>query len=358
MSYVYASVPAEFNSSVVSCDCLAHVYGNAADRPERERHYTSDMSDAEWAVVRPLLPTPAWLEGRGGQPEGYCHRQMLDAVHYLVAGGISWRSMPVDFPAWDRVYAFFRRWLHTGLITEFHDRLRGRVREREGRDAEPTAGIIDAQSVKGVATVPAASRGYDGGKQINGRKRHIITDCPGLLLVVAVTAANVGDREAAVPLLTRLRNLHRDICLIWADGGYTGQLVDWCRQKLAFDLEVVKSHRRHGGVRGAAETLGSGAHTELVDALEASGQGLRDADRDQRGDDPVLDDHADEPTAGEAASRRPALNAPDVSWSNHPRSPRRLAFDRTPSTFAATASSMPSAAAMSLARIGSRSDRS
>jgi transposase len=237
---VYASVPAEFNSSVVSCDCLAHVYGNAADHPERERHYTSDMSDAEWAVVRPLLPTPAWLEGRGGQPEGYCHRQMLDAVRYLVAGGISWRSMPVDFPAWDRVYAFFRRWLHTGLITEFHDRLRGRVREREGRDAEPTAGIIDAQSVKGAATVPAASRGYDGGKQINGRKRHIITDCLGLLLVVAVTAANVGDREAAVPLLTRLRNLHRDICLIWADGGYTGQLVDWCCQKLAFDLEVVK----------------------------------------------------------------------------------------------------------------------
>jgi transposase len=216
------------------------VYGNAADHPERERCYSSDMSDAEWAVVRPLLPTPAWLEGRGGQPEAYCHRQMLDAVRYLVAGGISWRSMPVDFPQWDRVYAFFRRWLHTGLITEFHDRLRGRVRMREGREAEPTAAIIDAQSVKAAASVPAASRGFDGGKLINGRKRHIITDCLGLLLVVAVTAANVGDREAAVPLLLRLRNLHRDICLVWADGGYTGQLVDWCRQKLTFALEVVK----------------------------------------------------------------------------------------------------------------------
>ncbi|MEU9444352.1 transposase [Streptomyces sp. NPDC048304] len=95
------------------------------------------MTDAEWAAIRPLLPVPAWLQGRGGQPEGYCHRQLLDAIRYLVAGGISWRAMPVDFPDWGRVYAFFRRWREHGLITEFHDRLRGKVREREGREAEP-----------------------------------------------------------------------------------------------------------------------------------------------------------------------------------------------------------------------------
>ncbi|WP_328550886.1 transposase [Streptomyces sp. NBC_00366] len=100
------------------------------------------MTDREWAEVRPLLPVPAWLQGRGGQPEGYCHRQMLDAIRYLVAGGISWRAMPADFPAWGRVYAFFRRWREHGLIAEFHDRLRGKVREREGREAEPTAGIM------------------------------------------------------------------------------------------------------------------------------------------------------------------------------------------------------------------------
>ncbi|WP_405680987.1 transposase [Streptomyces sp. NBC_00868] len=127
------------------------------------------MTDAEWAQVKPLLPVPAWLEGRGGQPEGYCHRQMLDAIRYLVAGGISWRAMPADFPVWDRVYAFFRRWRQAGLIAEFHDRLRGMVREREGRETEPTAGIIDAQSVRAAASVPAASRGYDGGKKVPGR---------------------------------------------------------------------------------------------------------------------------------------------------------------------------------------------
>ncbi|MET8209567.1 IS5 family transposase [Streptomyces sp. NPDC005373] len=198
------------------------------------------MTDAEWAAIRPLLPTPVWLEGRGGQPEGYCHRQMLDAIRYLVAGGISWRAIPADFPDWGRVYAFFRRWREHGLVAEFHDRLRGRVREREGREAEPTAGIIDAQSVKAAANVPAASRGFDGGKLINGRKRHIVTDCLGLLMVVAVTAANVGDREAAVGLLTRLRALHRDICLVWADGGYTGSLIDWARQRLALALQIVK----------------------------------------------------------------------------------------------------------------------
>ncbi|WP_260848532.1 transposase [Streptomyces sp. SLBN-118] len=127
---------------------------------------------------------------------------MLDAIRYLVAGGISWRAMPADFPDWGRVYGFFRRWREHGLITEFHDRLRGRVRECEGREAEPTAGVIDAQSVRAAATVPAASRGYDGGKKVPGRKRHIVTDCLGLLLIVAVTAANIGDRDAAAGLLT------------------------------------------------------------------------------------------------------------------------------------------------------------
>ncbi|MGW0937811.1 IS5 family transposase [Streptomyces sp. NPDC002666] len=198
------------------------------------------MTDAEWAAVRPLLPVLAWLEGKGGQPEGYCHRQMLDAIRYLVAGGIFWRAMPADFPAWGRVYAFFRRWREHGLITEFHDRLRGQVRVREGRDAEPSAGIIDAQSVRAAAAVPASSSGYDGGKKVPGRKRHIVTDTLGLLLAVAVTAANVGDRDAAVPLLQHLRSLHREITLVWANGGYTGGLVPWCRQKLGLVLQVVK----------------------------------------------------------------------------------------------------------------------
>ncbi|MFJ1758658.1 IS5 family transposase [Kitasatospora sp. NPDC088134] len=198
------------------------------------------MSDAEWVVVRDAMPVPGWLEGRGGQPEGYCHRQMVDAVRYLVAGGITWRAMPADFPAWDRVYAFFRRWRNNGLVAEFHDRLRDRVREAADRDPEPTAGIIDAQSVKAATSVPAATRGFDGGKKVNGRKRHIVVDTLGLLLVVVVTAASVTDREAGRTLLERLRERHWRITLVWADGGYTGRLVDLARDVLRIALSVVK----------------------------------------------------------------------------------------------------------------------
>ncbi|MCX4870943.1 IS5 family transposase (plasmid) [Streptomyces sp. NBC_00257] len=198
------------------------------------------MSDAEWAIVRDAMPVPGWLEGRGGQPEGYCQRQMLDAVRYVVAGGITWRAMPADFPAWDRVYAFFRRWRDKGLVTEFHDRLRGRVREAAGRDPEPTAGIIDAQSVKAAASVRAATRGFDGGKKVNGRKRHIVVDTLGLLLTVMVTAASVTDRDAGQTLLARLRERHWRIALVWADGGYTGRLIDFARDVLRIVLSVIK----------------------------------------------------------------------------------------------------------------------
>ncbi|MFD0267832.1 IS5 family transposase [Streptomyces sp. NPDC127106] len=271
-------------------------------------------------------------------------------MRYLVAGGISWRAMPADFPAWARVYAFFRRWREHGLIAEFHDRLRGTLREREGREAEPTAGIIDAQSVRAAATVPAVSRGYDGGKKVPGRKRHTVTDTLGLLLAVAVTAANIGDRDAAADLLIRLRRLHRDITLVWADRGYTGSLVGWCRDKLALTLEIVKRIDDMAGFmvlprRWVAERT----FAWLMNSRRLARD--RNPARHQRGDDPVVDGHADEPASATATVRRPALNAPDTSRRSHPRSARRPAFDRSPSTFAGVAS-RPSSTAISLARSG------
>ncbi|AYV25154.1 Transposase DDE domain protein [Streptomyces sp. ADI95-16] len=150
--------------------------------------------------------------------------------------------MPADFPAWDRVYAFFRRWRDKGLVAESHHRLRDRLREASGRDPEPTAGIIDAQSAKGVASVPVASRGFDGGKKVKGRKRHIVVDTLGLLLAVMVTAASVTDRGAGWTLPERLRlRLRRwRISLVRADGGYTGRLVDLARDVLRIALTVVR----------------------------------------------------------------------------------------------------------------------
>ncbi|MGJ5878212.1 transposase [Streptomyces griseiscabiei] len=111
-----------------------------------------------------MVSGAGWLQGRGGRLEGYTHRQLLDAIRYLIAGGISWRAMPADFPASGRVDAFFRRWREHGLIAEFHDRLRGKVREREGCEAEPTAGIIDAQSVRA-----GPGRGVDHGARLGVR---------------------------------------------------------------------------------------------------------------------------------------------------------------------------------------------
>jgi transposase len=237
---LYVLAPVEFNSAAPTCDCVAHRFGNAPDHPERVRRYPLDMTDAEWAVVRPLLPVPAWLRGRGGQPEAYCHRAMLDAIRYLVDNGIKWRAMPGDFPPWDRVYAFFRRWRDQVLVREFHDRLRDRVRQKAGRDAQPTAGVIDSQSVKADAVVGADSRGFDGGKLVNGRKRHVVVDTLGLLLGVVVTAANTGDRTAAQVLLRHVADNHHLLALIWADGGYTGSLVEYCLAALALVLAIVK----------------------------------------------------------------------------------------------------------------------
>ncbi|MFE2686181.1 IS5 family transposase [Streptomyces mirabilis] len=235
-------VPMAGESSVVTweCDCLAHRFGNAADNGTRQPRYPTDMTDGEWAVVRPLLPVPGWMRGRGGRPEGYCHRAMLDAIRYLVDNGIKWRAMPGDFPPWDRIYAFFRRWRDHGLVKEFHDRLRGQVREELGRDAEPTAAVIDSQSVKADAVVGADSRGFDGGKLINGRKRHVVVDTLGLLLGVMVTAADTGDRIAAQVLLGQVADVHHRLELVWADGGYTGSLVEHCLATLALVLAIVK----------------------------------------------------------------------------------------------------------------------
>ncbi|MEV7394087.1 IS5 family transposase [Streptomyces sp. NPDC091215] len=235
-------VPMAGQSSAVTweCDCLAHRFGNAADNGTRQPRYPTDMTDAEWAAVLPLLPVPGWMRGRGGRPEGYCHRAMLDAIRYLVDNGIKWRAMPADFPPWDRIYAFFRRWRDNLLVREFHDRLRGRVREELGRDAEPTAAVIDSQSVKADAVVGADSRGFDGGKLVNGRKRHAVVDTLGLLLGVMVTAADVGDRAAAQVLLQQVTDAHHRLALVWADGGYTGSLVERCLATLALVLAIVK----------------------------------------------------------------------------------------------------------------------
>jgi transposase len=136
----------------------------------RPRRYPSDTTDAQWALIDPLLPDPAWLAGRGGRPEAHCRRQIVDAIFYLVDNGIKWRALPVDLPPWSTVYKFFAAWEADGITQLLLDILRERVRLAEGRAATPTAAIIDSQTVKASENVWRSSRGYDAGKKINGRK--------------------------------------------------------------------------------------------------------------------------------------------------------------------------------------------
>jgi transposase len=229
------------------CDCFVHLYG-AIPGGHRAPRYDSDMTDAEWAVIRVAMPMPAWLEGKGGRPEAHCHRGMLDAVRYLVDNGVKWRNLPADYPCWRAVYDFFRRWRRHGYIRELHQRLRRTERERQRRLPEPSAGIIDSQSVDGSETCPAASRGYDGGKMRDGRKRHILTDTGGLLLEVTVTAANVHDSKAAPKLLEAfMAEPGRLLELVWVDCAYQGQELADAFTAHGVTVEVVK---RTDGAKG------------------------------------------------------------------------------------------------------------
>jgi transposase len=198
------------------------------------------MTDAQWELIEPLLPPPGNTAGRGGRPEKHDRRRVLDAIFHLVRGGIAWAALPAEFPPAKTVYGLFRRWVRAGAWARLHDALRDRARMAAGRSPQPTAAIIDSASVRGADTVPARSRGYDAGKRVNGRKRHIAVDTAGLLLAVVVTIAGIQDRDGGHRLLAALRAEFSTIALIWADAGYAGRLVAWAQTVLAFTVTIVK----------------------------------------------------------------------------------------------------------------------
>ena len=166
-------------------------------------------------------------------------RVVVDAIRYLVRYGVG-GALPADFPPWQAVYAFFERWAARGLPQRVVDRLRGRLGCGSGARRTPTAAVIDSQSVKAADTVGAATSGFDGGKKIKGRKRHVAVDSNGWLLAVLVTAANVQDRDAGHRLVALLRERFSTITLVWADGGYAGRLVAWAATVLALTVTIVK----------------------------------------------------------------------------------------------------------------------
>ncbi len=235
--YLLPPVPASPQAvPTVPCRCCPGVTG----RSTRGRAYPSDMTDAEWAVIEPLLPAPGWMTGQGGCPGSYCRRDIVDGIRYLVHNGCVWRALPADLPHWRTVWGYVHDWHESGATARMHDQLREQVRVLAGRRRQPTAAIIDSQSVKAADTVGKDSRGYDAAKKTEGRKRHLAVDVMGLILAVVVTAASVQDRDGARPLLWKLAAASRTVTLIWADGGYAGKLVTWAASTLHRTVQIVK----------------------------------------------------------------------------------------------------------------------
>lgn len=199
----------------------------------------TDLTDAEWALVADLF------ERRGGRgtPPKHARKHMVDACCYVVRTGCAWRLLPKSFPPWRGVYKAFSRWAAAGTFEIMHDRLRQQWRDRVGRNPEPTAAIIDAQSTR--STAQGGVSGFDAGKKVKGRKRHLVVDTLGLLLAVTVTAASVQDRDAAAAVVAQACAKAPGLKKLYADAAYGGK----CAQALEHTHDISVEIVRHPGNR-------------------------------------------------------------------------------------------------------------
>ena len=207
--------------------------------------YPSDLTDQEWKLIEPLIPKPK----PGGRPIKHARRTILNAIFYLNRSGCQWNMLPKDFPPKSTVFEYFSAWRRSGLWEKLNDHLRVKVRVAEGRKPSPTAAILDSQSVKG-AEQSGDTVGYDAGKKIGGRKRHLLVDTLGMVRGLSVTSAAVQDRDGAAALLSSLYLLYGRLQIIWADGGYAGALVAWVKGLRPFGRLHLDIVRRSDDAKG------------------------------------------------------------------------------------------------------------
>jgi putative transposase len=211
-------------------------YGyTTAHRRESNLPYSTDVTDAEWKLVADLFERPA---GRRGTPAKYERRHLVDACCYVLRTGCAWRLLPSNFAPWQAVYKAFVRWVEADAFERMQDRLRQQWRERMGRSAEPSAAVIDAQSNR--SSPQGGDSGYDAGKKVKGRKRHMVVDTLGLLIAVTVTAASVQDRDGAAEVVARACHKAPTIERLYTDGAYGGQCAQAIEQTHGIRVEVVR----------------------------------------------------------------------------------------------------------------------
>jgi transposase len=207
----------------------------------QQQGYFTDLDDDQWGEIGPELD----IRAPTGRPPKYAIRRVVDALSFMMATGCQWRNIPNDFPPWRTVHYYFTKWKDSGVFSKIEQALLRAIRQREGRRAEPTAGIIDAQAVD--CPTCGFERGYDASKNIKGRKRHIITDVLGLVVCLAITSAATPDRDG-VKLLLLSDDFPRSISHLWADKGYRGPIVADIVRRHNVKLEIVANPDPHAFV--------------------------------------------------------------------------------------------------------------
>ena len=217
----------------------------AEDVPRNTKTWRSahgDMSDSEWTLIADLVAPRR--SGRMGRPVEVDRRRIADAIFYVTATGCQWRALPANYPNWNTVHRHHLAWSRDGTWEKVCDRLHALVRENEGRDSDPSAGIIDARSVRGASTVTNETKGYDAGKKISGRKVFGVVDTLGLLIAVIVVAANVSDNQGGIQAMDAARAKSRRLARVWCDAGFKREFARHCRDR-HIAVEVVNRIHAH-----------------------------------------------------------------------------------------------------------------